>query len=172
MIRKTGSFAGLMPGHPIINGMKSMESMDLLTMESAAGLKKRKMIKHVKAITHVLKSLKMINKRTMELEFIDNVTVERGGVKEVYKVLDEFTAGQRLKKLLVLGEHTEISKEARFMMVEENNLRKSKIIAEAIVVHSFAQKLSANFYRMLLKNIYPIQFFTDREKAEKWLREC
>ncbi len=129
------------------------------------------MIKHVKAVARVLKSLKMINKRTLELEFIDHVTVERDGVKEIYKVLDEFTEGHRLKKLLILGEHTEISKEARFLMVEENNIRQSKIIAEAIVVHSFAQKLSANFYMMLLKKIYPVQFFTDHESAEKWLRQ-
>jgi hypothetical protein len=112
----------------------------------------------------------MLDKRTVEIHFQDSVLVEKEGVKQVYKMLDEFTDGQRLKKLLIIGEHTDITKEARLLIVEENNVRKNRIVAEAIVVHSFAQKLIANFYLALLKNIYPIQFFTERTKAEKWLR--
>ena len=112
----------------------------------------------------------MINARTVEVEFEDNVLVEKENIKPIYKLLDEFTSGKRLKKLLVIGEHTEISKEARYMIVHENDLRKNNVIAEAIVVHSFAQKLVCNFYILLLKKIYPTQFFTDRDKATEWLR--
>jgi len=128
------------------------------------------MIKHIQAISKVLKSIRMLDKRTVEIEYLDNVLVEREGVREAYRILDEFTSKERLKKLLIIGERTDISKEARMLIVEENNIRKGRIIAEAIVVHSFAQKLIANFYMALLKNIYPIKFFTKRLEAETWLR--
>jgi hypothetical protein len=125
----------------------------------------------IKTIAEILKSIKMLNSRTVEIEFEDYAVVEKENIKPIYTLLDEFTSGKRLKKLLVVGEHTEITKEARYMIVHENELRKNNVIAEAIVVHSFAQKLICNFYILLLKKIYPTQFFTDRDKATKWLKD-
>ncbi len=113
----------------------------------------------------------MLNKRTVEIEFLDEIVVETNGVREAYRILDTFTNKERLKKLVIIGKLTEITKDARLLIVEENKQRQEKIIAEAILVNSFAQKLSANFYILFLKNIYPIQFFTDRLKAELWLME-
>ncbi|MDI1233207.1 MAG: hypothetical protein PSX81_02870 [bacterium] len=125
----------------------------------------------IKAISTIFKSLKMLNKRTVEIEFLDEIVVETNGVREAYRILDTFTNKERLKKLVIIGKLTEITKDARLLIVEENKQRQEKIIAEAILVNSFAQKLSANFYILFLKNIYPIQFFTDRLKAELWLME-
>lgn len=123
------------------------------------------------SLTKNLKSLRMIDERTVEIVFVDNETVDVKGVLEIYKLLDEFTAGKRLKKLLIIGKHVEISKEARALIVEENHKRKDNIIAEAVVVNSFAQKLSANFYIMFLRKIYPTHFCISGEEAMEWLKQ-
>jgi hypothetical protein len=56
-------------------------------------------------------------------------------------------------------------------LLKENSIKEGKIIAEAIVIKCDIQKLTANLYMRCLEFTYPIQFFTDRNKAEQWLRE-
>ncbi len=66
----------------------------------------------------------------------------------------------------------EITNAARLYIIEENKKRKALIIAEAVVVNSFAQKLSANFYIFFIQKIYPIHFFVNKTLAIQWLNKC
>ena len=43
-------------------------------------------------------------------------------------------------------------------------------LADAFVIHSFAQKILANFYLRINKPMLPTRFFTRMEEAESWLK--
>lgn len=119
----------------------------------------------------ILKSMHLVNPHTVELEYVDSEINNCEGVKRMNKSLDKVAHGRILKRLLIFNKHTEISKQCRAMLVKENMLRRNKISAEAIVVHSFSQKLSMLFYSIFLQNTYPVRLFTDREQAEEWLEQ-
>ncbi len=90
---------------------------------------------------------------------------------EDYLAYDEFTQGERVKKLIISGKTTSMSKEARQFIQKANRLRKDKIVAEAIVIHSQAQKVLGNIYLSFLKSQYPIKLFKNEEEATKWLKD-
>ncbi|MES2617132.1 MAG: hypothetical protein V4613_04590 [Bacteroidota bacterium] len=118
----------------------------------------------------VLKSLKMIDSKTVEVRYHDNVHV---GLTEIVDVMDDlysFTENRPLKRLVICTEKSTINREARAYLQTENKKFKDIIIAEAVVVTSFTQKMSTNFYLAFMKNIFPSKFFTDEEKAIEWLK--
>jgi hypothetical protein len=117
----------------------------------------------------VFKKIKMLGNCIVEMEYLNNILVDNQSIEKAFKEIDQITQGRKVKKLVIMGDHTEITKTARNLMVEESKKRKNNIIAEAIVVHSFAQKLSATFYILFLAKIYPVQLFADKYHAEKWL---
>lgn len=117
----------------------------------------------------ILKSLSMLDERTVEIVFQDDVLIELEDIKETYKELHDFTGEKRLKKLVVTGKKTEITKDARLYGHRESLKIKDQVIAEAIVVHLLYQKMIINFYIMFIKDSYPTKFFTDIEKAKEWL---
>lgn len=113
----------------------------------------------------------MVNPHIVELEYVDSKIKDCQGIRRMNQSVDKVAHGRMLKRLLVFNEHTEISKHVRDRIVRENTRRRDKISAEAIVVHSFAQKLSMLFYTIFLKNIYPVKLFTDKEEATEWLEQ-
>jgi hypothetical protein len=118
----------------------------------------------------VLKSLSMLDEKTVQIEFNDEIVIELEDLRAGYKQLSEYTAEKRLKKLIITGKKTEITKEARLFGHNESLKIKDKVIAEAIVVHLLYQKMIINFYIKFIKDSYPTKFFTDVEKAKEWLR--
>lgn len=123
------------------------------------------------SVSKVIKSIRMYDDRTVEIVYNDDVVINNEDAMESYRILDEFTAGRRLKKLLIVGKNVDINTETRFLIVKENNSRKDSIIAEAVVVNSIAQKIKTNFYIMFLRKIYPTHFFTSVTEAEEWLKQ-
>lgn len=120
---------------------------------------------------NVIKSIQMLDDNTVEIVFNDKAQIELDDLKVGYKHLGEFTGGKRLKKLVVTGKNTVISKEARLFGHEQSIKIKDQVIAEAIIVHSLYQKMIINFYSRFIKDSYPTRFFTDYEKAKQWLKE-
>ncbi len=120
-------------------------------------------------IGDVLKSIGLIENNILQIVFKDEITVDEFMVDLIYSEIDQYISTINIRKLLVIGTHTKITPKARLLIVENNAQRKDKIIGEAIIVHSFAQKLSANFYILFLGNIYPTQFFTNLKLAKEWL---
>ncbi len=117
----------------------------------------------------ILKSLSMIDDDTVEIVFQDDVLIELEDIKKTYRELHEFTGNRRLKKLVITGRKTEITKDARLYGHNESVKIKDRVIAEAIVVHLLYQKMIINFYIKFIKDSYPTRFFTDVEKAREWL---
>lgn len=118
----------------------------------------------------ILKSFIVIEEtHTCELFFNDNITITLDAIIKVDKYCKQFTEGRRLKRLVVSGRNSHITREARIYGQETSEGNKAFIAAEAVVVYSFPQKMVANFYFAFLKGLYPTQFFTDIEKAREWL---
>lgn len=119
--------------------------------------------------SNILKSIRMRDEITVEVEFHDVKQIDINLLSEAYRILDNFTEGRRLKKLLITGPSNSITKEARTFGESEAQKRKNSIIAEAIVVHSLPQKMAINFYLNFIKGEYPVRYFTDASKANEWL---
>lgn len=118
----------------------------------------------------VLKSMSMIDEQTVEVVFKDHTLIDVEELRDSYSRLNHFTRGRRLKKLIISGRFTEITRQAREYGHNESFRIRDKVIAEAMVVHSLGQKMIANFYLRCIKNIYPVKFFTEVEKAREWLK--
>jgi hypothetical protein len=118
---------------------------------------------------NVIKSIKMANDSLVEIIFNDDVQIELEDLKIGYQYLNEVTGGKRLKKLVISGNRTTISKDARLFGHDESIKIKDYVIAEAVVVHSLYQKMIINFYSQFIKDSYPTRYFTDTDKAKLWL---
>ncbi|MDI1233077.1 MAG: hypothetical protein PSX81_02215 [bacterium] len=119
--------------------------------------------------TDILKRIVIKDNNIIEIAYHDNSFINCEAVKLIFIEFDRLTEGRKIKKLILIGKSTNISEEARQLIITENHIRKSQIIAEAIVVNSFFQKLSANFYILYLKKMYPTHFFTSKDLAIEWL---
>lgn len=119
--------------------------------------------------SNILKSIRMQDASTVEIEFLDIKQIDVKLLTEAYQILDNFTKGQRVKKLLITNPRNSITKEARQYGEMEAHKRKNYTIAEAIVVHSLPQKMAINFYLNFIKGEYPVRYFTDTNKANEWL---
>lgn len=118
----------------------------------------------------VLLSIQMIEGNICEIIFKDHVRIELQDMVESFDLVNSFTNHKPVKKLVITGERTEISKEARLFGHEASLKIKHNIIAEAIIVHSLYQKMVINFYSKFIKDNYPTQFFVDTAKAMDWLK--
>ncbi len=117
------------------------------------------------------KSLKMLNEETIEIVLAERVVETEAEVEAMYVELDAFVNGRTLKRLLIVSDKSNASRQARMRIVKENTKRKAIVLAEAIVVNSFATKLASNFYMFFQDHIYPMRFFNKRQEAIKWLNK-
>ncbi|MES2616899.1 MAG: hypothetical protein V4613_03415 [Bacteroidota bacterium] len=123
-------------------------------------------------VNAIIKSFTIIEEtNTCELYFNDNITITLDAIKKVDEHCKQYTAGRKLKRLVVSGRNSHITREARIYGQEASELNKLFVQAEAVVVYSFPQKMVVNFYFGFLKGSFPMQFFTDIEKAREWLNK-
>jgi len=118
---------------------------------------------------YFIKSASMLDESTFELVFQDEVQIDLEGIKLIDAYCDEIVAGLRLKRLIVSGKNTLMTKEARQYGQDKSKSSKELIIAEAVVVNTLPQKMVANFYFAFIRDFYPAKFFTDINKAKDWL---
>lgn len=117
----------------------------------------------------VVESIEMLDDQIVEVRYKDAVNVNFDDMRELLDELYRVTANRRLKRLIVISKNSSLDLKARLLLQEENKDRKDKIIAEAVLVNSLAQKMTTNFYLKFIKDIYPSRFFTDYQKALEWL---
>lgn len=120
---------------------------------------------------NVLRSIQMLDDNTVEVRFNDRVLIDLEDIKITYDNLNNVTQGRRLRKIVVTGKGTQITKEARAFGHETSLKLKDQIIAEAIVVNSLYQKMVINFYSKFIKGVYPSKYFDDFELAKDWLKQ-
>ncbi len=119
----------------------------------------------------VAKSISMLDDNTLEVIFQDRVMLDLQAMQLVDQFCSELVGDLRVKRLIIAGRNTQISKEARVYGQLKSKELKNKVIAEAVVVNSLTQKMVANFYFAFVKDFYPAKFFTDIDKAKEWLSE-
>jgi hypothetical protein len=118
-----------------------------------------------------VRSIRLVNKKTIEIIYRDNVRIDLEGIKKAYSEISEVGGQKRLKKLVVLGRNTVFTKEACEFIVADNMKRKQYTRAEAFVVNSISQLMATSFYFLYLRDNFPNQFFLELERAKAWLRE-
>jgi hypothetical protein len=117
----------------------------------------------------VLKSVQLVTEDMVEIVFYDDFHFNLERIKESYKETEVVTKGLKLKRLVICGKHTEIDKEARDYGKVMNEQLSAQVVAEALVVHSFTQKMITNLYLKYIQKSYPAKSFTDVQKAKDWL---
>lgn len=101
----------------------------------------------------------------IHLKYEDNVILEVEDYKAGMEAYQEAGKGKKLKIMVEVGKYTSSSSEGR-KYAQENN---PKAIAEALVIHSLAQRMLARFYVLFHHGDHPIKVFVDPEKARRWL---
>ena len=80
----------------------------------------------------VILSIQMIEGNICEIIFKDHVRIELQDMVESFDLVNSYTNHKPVKKLVITGERTEITKEARLFGHEASLKIKHNIIAEAI----------------------------------------
>ena len=89
--------------------------------------------------------------------------------KAVVKSIGEMTGGKKVPVLCTANEFLIPDQDVRkYMTTPESN---PYSLASALVIHSIAQKLIANFFVNVMKPARPIRMFTSKEEAVKWLKK-
>lgn len=97
-----------------------------------------------------------------------NVDIEISHVKLIVNALEDLGKGKVFPLLIVVGEFTLPTPEARaYIATAEADPYAS---AEAYVIKSFSQKLVGNVYLSFNKPARPTRLFNDEEKAVEWLK--
>jgi len=101
------------------------------------------------------------------IEYIDDHMVDEDNVMEFRAVFNKEAENRKLKLLVIPGENTSATREAR----EHSQRTSINSIGEAIIIKSLAQRIIANFY-ISFKNKadYPIKMFNSKDEAVKWLK--
>jgi len=98
-----------------------------------------------------------------------NQEIDVKEVKEVVTTLEQMGNGKKYPLLIVTGEYTLPTAEARaYIATAESDPFAS---AEAYVVKSLSQKLVGNVYLSFNKPARPTHIFTSEEKAVEWLKQ-
>jgi hypothetical protein len=114
--------------------------------------------------------VQITNDDTIEVVYNDAVVIADEDIKNYLVALDYFYQFGKLKSLIVLGNDVEIDISARKLLMREKRERLDFIIAEAIVVTNFSQKILAEHYSVVNGTYYPIKVFNSRLAAEIWLK--
>jgi len=101
------------------------------------------------------------------VEYDDDLVLDIDMVMEFQAVFAKEAEHRKLKLLVIPGQHTSATMEAR----EYSQRSTLNCLKEAIVIQSLAQRIISNFY-IAFKNKadYPIKMFNSKEEAVIWLK--
>lgn len=94
------------------------------------------------------------------------------GKTEVISIVDamlKLSKGEILPALILMGEFTEISKEAREFTADPK--RPLAANALAFVLNNSGHRIIANFFMALNKPVKPVRFFKKEKEALLWLNQ-
>ena len=105
----------------------------------------------------------------IQLNCGDDVTYEVSQIKENLDCIRSIGNGKKLPVLNVAGKYTNVTRETReFIAKAEFSI--DCISAEAYILRSIAQRITANFYIKINKPKMPTAYFTKEENAVEWLK--
>jgi hypothetical protein len=98
-------------------------------------------------------------------EFLEDVELKT--IKELVDLMGKIGNGKPVKAIVNIVSFNTISEDAKKYIASEEGQRFTK--ANAIVIHSFATKLGANFFIKFNKPVTPTRVFNSVDEAVKWL---
>lgn len=101
------------------------------------------------------------------LQCNDNHTYSKEEIIENHETIRKLSPHQKAFVLTIAGRYTSIEPEAKKYTAAGRH--ESFIGAEAFVIHNLAQRILAQFYFKINKPIVASEYFTDLNKAEKWI---
>lgn len=105
------------------------------------------------------------------VRYHDNITVEISDLKRDLELVDYLSGAKEFKRMIVAGEYSDITTEARKHYEAQSRLWQHRIIKEAIVVKSMAHRILAMGYMSVTKTYFPIRVFVSENDAINWLRQ-
>ena len=104
----------------------------------------------------------------LEMHCSDDAIFDTSHIQELVSKIGVMTNGKKCKQITIAGAYTSVTKEGREYMATDEAVLFTTV--EAYVIQSLAQRILGNFYLKFNKPKVPTKMFTDREKAEKWLK--
>lgn len=105
--------------------------------------------------------------KILTCELIGDVEIDIQHVETDYQASKKITEGKKFLSLVLTSDHTSITSEA-----QKTSMKKEKytqVVAQAIVIHSLAQRILGNFMIKFIKYPCPAQLFGSKAKATAWL---
>ena len=94
-------------------------------------------------------------------------TVEEA--REVAEIISMLGNKKPVPVLRIAGKYSDIGSGVREFMASEESQK--NLVADAIVIHSLAQRIIGNFYLQVNRPRKPTRLFTSIGEAERWLRD-
>ena len=125
-------------------------------------------IKTIQTVDFEFYSVNLRNDGLVYVKIAGNEEIDVKNVVEIVSALETFWKGTKFPLLIVIGEYTLPTPEARaYIATPESDPYAS---AEAYVIQSFSQKLVGNVYLSFNKPARPTRLFNTEEKATEWLK--
>ena len=100
-------------------------------------------------------------------KLIGDVEIDVHHVEADFAASQKVTEGKKYLSLVLASQDTSITSEAqKKSMIKE---KYKNTVAQAIVIHSLAQRILGNFMINFIKFPAPCRLFASKEKAVKWL---
>lgn len=105
----------------------------------------------------------------IEIRCGEDITYDVKEIEENHEAIKKLAQGKKVRVISIAAKYTMITTEARQYVAK--GYHKDFICAEALLIHSLAQRMLVQFYLRLFKPIVPGKFFAinDKDAAEKWL---
>jgi hypothetical protein len=105
--------------------------------------------------------------RLLICEVLTDIEIDVEHVLKDHQASIEITGGDKFLSLVLTSPYMSIT-----FAAQKESMTKDKyknIIAQAIVIHSLAQRILGNFMIKFIKYSAPCQLFTNKEEAMNWL---
>ena len=129
------------------------------------------MIHKINAIQTDSCSMELLDVRTIRLQYFDNITIDLAQMREDLVTYHSFTEGRKVRKLIVAGEKTEMTNEARMYAQSISQNRSKLIYCEALVLNTKHQVFLGNLYSLFVQLNYPTKVFSNEEEARTWMKK-
>jgi hypothetical protein len=100
-------------------------------------------------------------------KLINDIEIDVHHTEVDFEVSKKITEGRKYLSLVIVNPDTSITRDAQKISLRKE--RYTQIVAQAIVIHSLAQRIIGNFMIHFIKYPSPSKLFTSKEEAIKWL---
>jgi len=116
-----------------------------------------------------ISTVKLIEDDVLFIDIIPNSDFVLKDFQQLMDAAKKIGRGKKFYNIINVGEYTSPDHESRVASTsDEGSIYK---IADAFVIHSFPQKVIANFYLNFHKPVVPTRFFNTIEGAKEWIEK-